>query len=393
MHGGPPTIVHLINTLSSIGGAERLVLDLATHSPRRPTQVITWTTRDTSLLNAAPPGILDVIALRPRSMRAARRAWMAIKQADIVHVHLSPSQFLGSLLPKPTVFTQHNSWNRRRVFPLARQLDRLSYRTYDAVVGVSQAVATNLSDWIAPARLDIRTIVNGIDLSRFSRASRSWPGTKGRIFKIGMAARFGSTKDHKTLIRAMRSLPDSYHLLLAGAGPLETKFRALVARLGLVSRVHFLGLVSDMAGFYDRIDLYVQSSRHDGFSLVAAEAMASGVPTVASDIPGLRDTIGRSDFLFKAGVPEALVARIIPLIESRTSYEAASRYAVERSAAFDVVQTAAHYQRLYAELLAARSGEAGADIPLLHAGALGLQRRKAAGEGSTPVTRPLDRLC
>jgi glycosyltransferase involved in cell wall biosynthesis len=386
MHGGTPTIVHLINTLSSIGGAERLVLDLATHAPRRPTQVITWTTRDTSLLKAARPGILDVIALRPWSMKAARRAWIALRQADIVHVHLSPSQFLGSLLPKPTVFTQHNSWNRRRAFPLSRQLDRLSYRTYDAVVGVSQAVATNLADWVAPARLEVRTIVNGIDLSRFSRTSRSWPGTHGRIFKIGMAARFGSTKDHKTLIRAMCSLPDTYHLLLAGAGPLEAKLQALVARLGLVSRVHFLGLVSDMAGFYDRIDAYVQSSRYDGFSLVAAEAMASGLPTIASNIQGLRDTIGRSDLLFEAGKPEALVARLVPLIESRARYEEASRYSVERSGAFDVAQTAAQYQRLYAELLAARSGEAEAEHPFLYADAVG-------DDGGMSATQSLDRLC
>jgi len=356
MPGGSPTIVHLINTLSSIGGAERLVLDLATHSPAQPTQVITWTTSDTSLLKSAPAGVLDVIALRPFSMRAARRAWNAIRQADIVHVHLSPSQFIGSLLPNTTVFTQHNSWNRRRAFPIARQVDRLSYYTYDAVVGVSDAVAANLTDWVAPTRLGIRTIVNGIDRSRFSRKARRWPCARGRVVKIGMAARFGSTKDHRTLITAMCSLPENHHLLLAGAGPLEARLQGLVERLGLVSRVHFLGLVSDMAGFYDRIDVYVQSSRYDGFSLVAAEAMASGVPVIASDIEGLRDTIGRSDFLFEPGNPEALVARLVPLIESRAEYESASRYSVERSRAFDIVQTAAQYQRLYAELLALRSG-------------------------------------
>lgn len=347
-----PRVVHFINALPAIGGAERLVLDLARHAPIKPVPVITWLSPDVSLLDFDTEGDLEVLSLRPFSARSAGRAFDCLRTSDVVHVHLFPSQYLGSLISKPKLFTEHNTWNRRREIHAFRIPDRLSYRTYDTVVAISPETGGALTSWLGGAPRDLRTIPNGIRLDRFSGVARV-PVSSDRPIVIGMAARFNEEKDHRTLLRALPLLPD-HRLELGGSGPLEAELRALAASLAIADRVNFKGVISDMPAFFEGLDIYVQSSRFDGFSLVAVEAMASGLPVIASDIDGLRDTIGRHEQLAAAGDPTALARAIAAISHDGSAYSAAAAHGVKRSRAFDVATTAAHYQALYAELAARR---------------------------------------
>jgi glycosyltransferase involved in cell wall biosynthesis len=340
-------VVHIINALPPIGGAERLVVDLAKCSQDRPVPVITWQSTDNSLVELEGGDSVDLIPLRPFTFHALLRARRAIAQADVVHVHLFPTQYFAPLLCKPTVFTEHNTWNRRRRYPWLKPVERLCYRMITKTVAISDETAAALVAWLGrePPRLEI--IPNGVRLERFPLVERTPPTER---FTIGMAARMTEAKDHATLIAAMERIPDRCTLLLAGDGPLRPDLERQVAKLGLEERVRFLGVVHDMPRYYAEIDVYVQSSWHDGFSLVAVEAMACGLPTLGSNIPGLAQTIGTEEALFTPGDADQLAARLTALISDPVLYSKLARHAVAQARRFDVRETAARYARAYAEI-------------------------------------------
>ncbi|MCV5215430.1 glycosyltransferase, partial [Escherichia coli] len=70
--------------------------------------------------------------------------------------------------------------------------------------------------------------------------------------------------------------------------------------------------------------MYVQSSIVEGFGLAAVEAMAEGLPVLGSDVPGLNEVIGDKTYLFKQGQSDDLITKILHIVGSKSSYEAAS---------------------------------------------------------------------
>src|SRR5688572_31493747 len=99
--------------------------------PTKPTTVVAWWKADNSLIEQDVRGDLELIALRPFRFANFKRAIRALREADVVHVHLFPSLYLGALLNhRATVYTEHNTWNRRRDVPWLRTLERVVYRRY-----------------------------------------------------------------------------------------------------------------------------------------------------------------------------------------------------------------------------------------------------------------------
>jgi glycosyltransferase involved in cell wall biosynthesis len=125
-----------------------------------------------------------------------------------------------------------------------------------------------------------------------------------------MAASFRGSKDQKTLVRAMKWLPEYYYLLLLGCGNKEQEIKAVTSNSNLDHRVRFLGFRKDIPEIMKACDIYVQSSWWEGFGLVAAEAMAAGLPVVASNVEGLSEVVGSSGLLFEPGNPEELAKKI-----------------------------------------------------------------------------------
>ena len=272
-------IVHIINNLPAIGGAERLLVDLAHCADSRPVTVITWWGTDNSLVQGGNPDI-DLVPIRPFSVGNLARAIAAIRAADVIHAHLFPTQHRAALPPRPVLFTEHNTWNRRRDRRWLRPVERWCYARFSKVVAISDEVGNALAGWLKKQPPALETIPNGIRLERFRAPARRSPARND--FVLGMAARFAVEKDHEALIRALALLPDRFRLRLAGDGPLRQQLVDLAAVLGVAQRVEFVGIARDMRDFFLNIDLYVQSSRFDGFSIVSVEAMASGLPTLVS---------------------------------------------------------------------------------------------------------------
>ena len=160
----------------------------------------------------------------------------------------------------------------------------------------------------------------GIDLDRFSEASpeqkaqvRRELGLKdGDIFAF-TAGNLDPGKNHKTLLHAMKQLNDpSFHLVLAGNGPLYGELAALARELGLEQQLHLLGFRRDVYRLSSSADLFLFASRREGLSVSLMEAMACGLPIAASGIRGNTDLIdpGLGGFLVEpddaAGFADAI---------------------------------------------------------------------------------------
>ena len=160
----------------------------------------------------------------------------------------------------------------------------------------------------------------GIDLSRFREAS---PEQKAQVrTELGLkevdifaftAGNLDPGKNHKTLLHAMKQLNDpSFHLVLAGNGPLYGELEALARELGLEKQLHLLGFRRDVFRLSSAADMFLFSSQREGLSVSLMEAMACGLPIVASSVRGNTDLIdpGQGGFLVEpndaAGFADAI---------------------------------------------------------------------------------------
>lgn len=180
-----------------------------------------------------------------------------------------------------------------------RLLNRWTVPLATHVVAVSERVAAYAAREfrIPPNRLT--TIVNGVDLDHFRPAP---PQRGAGPPVIGCTARLHAKNDHATLLRAFARVfvrwPE-VRLLLVGRGPEEARLRALADALGVSPLVHFLGEQPDVAPYLAQMDLYVQASVAEGMPNSVLEAMAIGLPVVATSAGGTTEVVqdGETGFL------------------------------------------------------------------------------------------------
>jgi glycosyltransferase involved in cell wall biosynthesis len=124
-----------------------------------------------------------------------------------------------------------------------------------------------------------------------------------------------AVKDHATLLRALARLDDA-HLAIAGRGEEEEPLRALARDLDLADRLHLLGLRDDVDRLLAAADVFVQPSRSEGLPLALLEAMAAGLPVVATRVGGLPEAVvpGECGELVPAADPEALAVVLRSLL-------------------------------------------------------------------------------
>ncbi len=128
------------------------------------------------------------------------------------------------------------------------------------------------------------------------RAARAMYGIEEASFVVASVASFSRVKDHPTIVRAFAGLSKSHAdtvLLLAGDGPCRRDTAALARSLGVEANVKFLGATCDVDSVMAAADVFVHASLSEGLSNAVLEAMASGVPAVASDIPANREALGK----------------------------------------------------------------------------------------------------
>ena len=275
---------------------------------------------------------------------------------DVIHVHLFPAQLWTVLAASglqgrvPLVTTEHNTWNARRRWWL-RPIDSWMYPHYSRIACNSDATAENLIRWCPGVAEKITVIPNGVLLDTYENARPATlehvPYDVARLVFVG---RCEAQKDHETLLRALTAVPDA-HLILVGDGPLRLQLERLAQSLGISNRVSFLGWREDVAAILKASDIYVHSSHSDGFGLAACEAMAAGLPVVASNIPGLAQVVDGAGILFPAGDEKALANSLNVLINSPIQRLKAGQASLSRARQFSIEKTILGYIGMYESVL------------------------------------------
>jgi glycosyltransferase involved in cell wall biosynthesis len=190
-----------------------------------------------------------------------------------------------------------------------------------AVVAVSRDIASGVcaGNWADPSRL--HTVLNGVDLDQFQPGSDRDPvrralGISPGARVLGTVARLSPEKDQATLLRAFRQLArelPSAHLMLVGDGALRSELERLARDLGLAERTHFLGERRDIASLLRAMDVFCLPSLTEGTSLTLLEAMATGLPVVATAVGGNPEVVADqvSGLLVKPGEPDQLAHALL----------------------------------------------------------------------------------
>jgi len=256
-------------------------------------------------LDASPRLARDVI----RSVRA--------EQPDLVHTHLVHADVYGSIAAAvartPFVSTRHND-DRYLLGPF-RYVDRAFARGAARIVAISDAVRAFLERaGHDPAKLT--TIHYGLDELPVAPSSPT-PEEAGIPAGAPLALAVGrliEQKDHATLLRAFararEQQPDA-RLAILGGGPLEAETRALTESLGLAGAVTLPGR-TEIRDWLARADVFVHTSRWEGFGIVLLEAMLAGLPVVATRVSAVPEVVadGETGALVEAGDVEGVAREL-----------------------------------------------------------------------------------
>jgi glycosyltransferase involved in cell wall biosynthesis len=234
--------------------------------------------------------------------------------------------------------------------------NRLATSLTDCVVPVSDASARVARDIEHVPRRKLLVIRNGIDPSEFPTPDLE-AESECRAIHVG---RLIPLKDQFTLLRATRLVVDAaaeFRLDIVGDGPAREELNALAAELRLTNHVRFLGLRKDVRTLLPSAEFFVLCSWSEGLSISILEAMAAGLPVVATDVGGNREIVaeGRTGFLVPAKSPNALARAMLelhhnPALLRRMGQAARARIEQE----FNLNRVVARYEELYTRLLASK---------------------------------------
>ncbi len=327
-------------------------------------------TRVTRMQASFSPGLL------PLAWRLARS-----QPPDILHAHnlffssTTAAVLLRRVLKRPLVTTMHLGSLRHLGGPsrllassYERTLGRAIVRGSDRLIAVSNDVAQHAVHLGARPEA-VRIIANGVDVRQFRPSTSRENGP----FRVACVGRLIFNKGPQYLVEAapevLRAHPET-EFVFVGDGPLRPRLEERARRLGISHRVTFLGTRPDVAAILQRCDLLARPSLLEGMPLTVLEAMACGLPVVATPISGTAELVrdGETGLLVRPADPASLARAILRLMDDEPLREACGKKArrlVARGHSWDAV--AAKTLAVYSELLPQATQEPAAAQPLARA--------------------------
>lgn len=335
-------IVHIINNLEIGGGAQALVKD-----------IIKYGKYDHKVITLEKPSLQFADIEQLNLFRNPIKSLNHIFNSDLLHFHLFPSLYLAPIFFfKKKIFTEHNTFNRRRKYKIFKYIDSFFYSFFIKIICISNGTKAALGEWLIGKnfipKLDI--IYNGVDFSAFKKNENRFNNSKEKYLKnenmvIGMVGSFTEQKNQKFLIEVLADLPINYSLRFAGSGNTLESIQNYANEISLKDRVQFCGLISDIPSFYDDLDIYVHAAHWEGFGLTIIEAIASGLPVLASNVSGLKEIIEPS-YLFNNDEKTNLVRLIQNIFTDKELIDLEKLYKSSMEA-FDITIMVKKYESKY----------------------------------------------
>lgn len=265
-------------------------------------------------------------AIRGLKLKAIRELRQIASKRDfsLCIAHRSKPTYIACLATSLPIIGIHHAFGDFE--RLGRKLFAHAFRQRLHLLAVSDAVRDDirrcLPGWPEER---IQTLYNRIDIDSVRREqlpreqARAALGLPEGAFVVGNVGRLHEDKDQATLIRgfakALPILAQGSLLVIIGQGKLESALRALASDLGIADRVIFKGQVPNARQYFNALDIFALTSDHEPFGMVLLEAMAAGVPIVASDCGGAPEVLGQSGELFERGDDIGLASGLVALAE------------------------------------------------------------------------------
>ncbi|MGV3534030.1 MAG: glycosyltransferase [Chthoniobacteraceae bacterium] len=368
----PYRVLHVIDSLD-LGGAQIVLLNLLQHADRTrfAPEAVTLHSHGVFWEKLRATG-LPVRSLSPHhyfpSYVPGLAALMLAKRYDVVHCHLLVSNVLAKPIAaacRVPVVINHDHCNDKLTDPRkwALPADTWTNRFSTHVIAVSETTRSFVveHEGVPPDRAT--TIHNGIDCDTFQprpenrAAARAQFGLPADAWIVGGIGRLTHQKNFELFLDAaadvLKQHPTAY-FVIAGTGEDEAALRGQAERLGIAPHVKFLGFVRDMAALYPALDTLLLTSRYEGHPITILEAMAAGVPIVASRLDGIAEMLadGIDAALVPPGDQPGFVAAISRYIESPASASACADAAVAKvRAQFSAQRMARDCEAIYLRYL------------------------------------------
>jgi glycosyltransferase involved in cell wall biosynthesis len=339
-------IFHIVTTINR-GGAENQLLVLVSEQIRKGYKVsVVYLKGEAELrqeFEEIGAKVVDSVSAHSIVLQPFAIANLLSKENVIVHAHLPRAELVSLLIPaKLTLITTRH--NAEPFFPSAPKLfSNLLARLVEMRAKEIIAISDSVKDFIirrgeVKNSHKVKVVHYGYEIKNRNR-SELLVRLRGNT-RLGTVSRLAEQKDLPTMIDAFKefkSIVQNATLSIVGGGPLEVELRGLVKSLGLEKEVFFIGRRNDVLKYLSSLDVFLLTSKYEGFGMVLLEAMDAGLPIVASrntaiievmgpNFPGLCETGNSTDFTSKilkledSGYREA----ILEMQESRLTYFQAS---------------------------------------------------------------------
>jgi len=370
----PARVLWLIKGLGP-GGAERLLVTQAPYVDRERFAVeacylLPW--KDHLVPELERAGV-------PTRCLGVRRAWdptwigrlrrlVPEGRFDVVHAHLPYAAIgarmavrrMGESRPR-LVYTEHNTWPRYR--PATRRLNARTFPLNDAVIAVSDRVASSMR--LGPDGPPVTVIPNGVDSEGLGAAARTREdarrdlGVPAEGLVVGTVGGITAKKGHAVLVRAARAVVDAHpdaRFVFVGLPIDPDPVRAEIDRAGLGDRVVLAGYREEAARLMRAFDVYCLPSRFEGMPVSLLEAMALGIPAVATAVGGVPEVVadGEDVLLVPPDDPVALAATLISLLGDPARRRAVGEAAARTAERFSLREMVHRTEAVYESVLGAR---------------------------------------
>jgi glycosyltransferase involved in cell wall biosynthesis len=280
-----------------------------------------------------------------------------ILHTSLFHANL-PGRIIGSLLGVPIIISSERTMAMENVWRY--RLNRWTISMVDRVVAVSKNVGEFCITHIRLPAQKVVVIHNGVEIPPFSQHARKRArqalGLPHEIMVCGAVSRLHPVKGIDDLIIAFAQVSEKHdsRLVIVGEGQERQHLEALARKIGCSNRVLWTGYREDVPKLLPAFDLFVQPSHHEGLPNTVLEAMAAGLPVVATAVGGTPELVlnHKTGLLVTAGDPAALGEAMSILLEKthmRESLGQAGRLRVKQH--FSVDKMVRKTEQLYELLL------------------------------------------
>jgi glycosyltransferase involved in cell wall biosynthesis len=281
----------------------------------------------------------------------------------IIHSHRYKENILAFLYSKSRndvrlVSTQHGmpesiGPNRKLKYLLLHKLNiSVLLKSFNKVIAVSRDIRSIFMDQYGYSGNNITVIHNGTAIIRDPPLKK-----ENGVFVIGSMGRMTPVKDYTLMVEIAREVcreTGEIRFELAGDGPDWTKIMSLVERYRLKEKFLLRGFVGDPPGFYQGLDLFMNTSIHEGIPMSVLEAMSYGIPVIAPNVGGLKEIMedGREGYLLDKRDPKAYAEKCLHLYRNRSIVQSMGYFAKKKAEKdFSIDNMAEKYYHLYKNIV------------------------------------------